>query len=51
MAGWMSHMKGCAKLFELKGPAAFSSDFGHKLFISFRIMEVRCTHDIPAELD
>ena len=39
ITGWLSHMKGCIKLFELKGPSAFTSEFGHQVFISFRIME------------
>lgn len=38
--GWASHMKGCAKMFELKGPKAYDSDFGHQLFLSFRVIEV-----------
>jgi hypothetical protein len=37
---WIGHMKGCAKMFELKGPKAYGSDFGHQLFLSFRIIEV-----------
>jgi hypothetical protein len=41
IVGWESHMKGCAKLFELKGASAFQSDFGHQLFLAWRIMEVR----------
>lgn len=40
IAGWQSHIRACAKLFELKGPEAFTSDFGHQLFLSFRLMEV-----------
>jgi hypothetical protein len=38
--GWVSHMRGCAKMFELKGPGAYDSDFGHQLFLSFRVIEV-----------
>jgi hypothetical protein len=38
--GFFSHMKGCAKMFELKGPTAYHSDFGHQLFLSFRVGEV-----------
>jgi hypothetical protein len=40
IAGWLSHMKGCAKLFELKGPNAYDSEFGHQLFLTFRLIEV-----------
>jgi hypothetical protein len=37
---WAGHMKGCAKMFELKGPKAYGSDFSHALFLSFRVIEV-----------
>ncbi|KAG0649459.1 hypothetical protein D0Z07_4106 [Hyphodiscus hymeniophilus] len=39
--GWASHMRGCAKMFELKGPTAYDSDFGHQLFLSFRVIEIQ----------
>ena len=38
--GWASHMRGCAKMVELRGPEAYNSDFGHQLFLSFRVIEV-----------
>jgi hypothetical protein len=37
---WKKHVDGCAKLFELRGPKAYSSEFGHELFLTFRQMEV-----------
>jgi Fungal specific transcription factor domain len=40
MAAWLAHMKGCAKMFELRGPDAYNSDFSHGLFLSFRVLEV-----------
>lgn len=40
LKGWTGHMKGCARLFELRGPKAYNSEFGHRLFISFRQIEV-----------
>jgi hypothetical protein len=36
----VAHMKGCAKLVELRGPDAYCSDFSHELFVSFRVIEV-----------
>ena len=27
-------------MFELKGPNAYGSEFGHQLFLSFRLIEV-----------
>ena len=38
--GWVSHMRGCSKMFELKGPRAYGSEFGHQLFLSCRLLEV-----------
>jgi len=38
---WQSHMKGCAKLFETRGAEAYGSDFGHQIFLSWRLMEVK----------
>ena len=38
---WVKHVHGCAKLFEARGPQAYSSEFGHELFLAFRQMEVR----------
>ena len=38
--GFVSHLKGCAKIFESKGPKSYDSDFGHQLFLSFRLIEV-----------
>lgn len=37
---WATHMKGCAKMFELRGPDTYGSDFAHELFLSFRVIEV-----------
>lgn len=39
--GLVGHLKGCARLFELKGPKAFGAPFAHSLFLSFRQIEVR----------
>ena len=41
--GWMSHVKGCAKLIRLRGPEAHASNLGHELFLAFRFREVRLT--------
>jgi hypothetical protein len=38
---WTRHLKGCATLFESRGPKAYASEFGHQLFLSFRQVEVR----------
>jgi len=35
-----THMKGCAKLIELRGPDAYFSDFSHELFVSFCVIGV-----------
>jgi hypothetical protein len=40
VAAFVKHVHGCAKLFELRGPKAYSSEFGHELFLAFRQMEV-----------
>jgi hypothetical protein len=45
ITAWVKHVHGCAKLFKLRGPKAYSSEFGHELFLAFRQMEVR--HPIP----
>lgn len=37
---WKKHVDGCATLFELRGPKAYGSEFGHELFLTFRQMEV-----------
>ena len=39
VAGWIKHTQGCSKLFELRGPKAYSSEFGHELFLAFRQLE------------
>jgi len=38
-------MKGCAKLFELRGPKAYASEFEHHLFLTFRYLEVGASTD------
>jgi len=38
---WTRHLKGCATLFESRGPKAYASEFGHQLFLSLRQVEVR----------
>jgi hypothetical protein len=43
--GWTNHMKGCAKLFELRGPKAYASEFEHHLFLTFRHLEVGASTD------
>lgn len=40
LSGWLKHMKGLSKLFELRGPKAYDSEFSHTLFSSFRLLEV-----------
>lgn len=40
LTAWVAHMKGCAKMFEMRGPDTYGSDFGHELFLSFRTIEV-----------
>jgi hypothetical protein len=37
---WATHMKGCAKMFELMGPDVYGSNFAHKLFLYFRVIGV-----------
>jgi hypothetical protein len=39
VAAWIKHTQGCSKLFELRGPKAYSSEFGHELFLAFRQIE------------
>jgi len=41
ITAWVKHVHGCARLFEARGPDAYSSEFGHELFLAFRQMEVR----------
>lgn len=38
--GWKKHIQGCTKLFEIRGPRAYSSKIGHRLFLDFRKLEV-----------
>ena len=38
---WLKHIHGCSKLFEMRGPKAYSTKFGHELFLAFRQIEVR----------
>jgi hypothetical protein len=38
--GWKRHIQGCAKLFEIRGPRAYSSKMGHRIFLAFRQLEV-----------
>lgn len=40
VVGWQSHIRACTKMFELKGADSFTSDFGHEVFLSFRLIEV-----------
>jgi hypothetical protein len=35
-----THMKGFAKMLELRGPDAYDLGFAHELFLSFRVIEV-----------
>lgn len=48
IVGWQSHIRACTKLFELKGADAYTSDFGHEIFLSFRLLEVRYLEYISA---
>lgn len=38
--GWLSHLHGCTKLIQMRGPEAHASALGHELFLSFRLREV-----------
>ncbi|KAE9363245.1 hypothetical protein N431DRAFT_433394 [Stipitochalara longipes BDJ] len=38
---WVKHVNGCATLFQARGPEAYSSEFGHELFLAFRQMEIQ----------
>lgn len=40
IGAWEGHMNGCAKMFETRGPDSFNDEFGHRLFNSFRQLEV-----------
>jgi hypothetical protein len=42
-AGWQGHIKGCARLVELRGPKAYESEFAHRLFVTFRQLEASNT--------
>lgn len=44
LTGWLNHVKGCSKLFELRGPQSYESEFSYKLFTSFRLLEVCLTN-------
>lgn len=37
---WLRHTRGCAILFEARGPEAYTSEFEHQLFLTFRQVEV-----------
>ncbi|KAH8659327.1 hypothetical protein BGZ60DRAFT_415048 [Tricladium varicosporioides] len=41
LKGCVSHMKGCNRLFELRGPRAYGKEFGHQLFVAFMQMEIQ----------
>ncbi|CZR62600.1 uncharacterized protein PAC_12497 [Phialocephala subalpina] len=41
ITAWQGHMKGCAKLFESRGPESYRGEFSHKLFSSFRQLEIQ----------
>ena len=41
---WAAHMKGCARLVELRGPSSYTSDLGSGMFLSWRLQEVRHNH-------
>lgn len=43
MAAWAAHMKGCARMFEMRGAEAYKSDFSYELFLPFRFIEVCCS--------
>lgn len=43
LQGWVSHVNGCSKLIELRGPEAHRSALGHELFLAFRLREVSST--------
>jgi hypothetical protein len=45
VVGWMGHMRGCAKLVELRGPKSYGTEFSHRLFLTFRQVEVMKHHD------
>ncbi|KAL2061561.1 hypothetical protein VTL71DRAFT_6938 [Oculimacula yallundae] len=39
--GWTRHLKGCAKLFQLRGPKSYQSEMAHCLFLTFRQIEIQ----------
>ncbi|KUJ10456.1 uncharacterized protein LY89DRAFT_740167 [Mollisia scopiformis] len=41
IGAWQGHMAGCSKLFETRGPDSFNEEFGHKLFMTFRQLEIQ----------
>lgn len=38
--GWEGHVRGCARLFELRGSKSYGEGLGMRLFLSFRQLEV-----------
>jgi hypothetical protein len=43
--GWVTHSNGCARLIQLRGAEAHTSNLGHHLFLSSRIQCVSPTLD------
>lgn len=41
--GWWNHVNGCIRLFKLRGASTYTKEFSHRLFLSFRQIEVRIT--------
>ncbi|KAF8861152.1 hypothetical protein BDZ45DRAFT_288467 [Acephala macrosclerotiorum] len=41
ITAWQGHMKGCAKLFKSRGPESYCDEFSHRLFSSFRQLEIQ----------
>jgi hypothetical protein len=41
--GYLSHVAGCERLIQLRGPAAYTHGLGHYIFKSYRFMAVRVT--------
>ncbi|KAH7391597.1 hypothetical protein BKA64DRAFT_678013 [Cadophora sp. MPI-SDFR-AT-0126] len=39
--GWVGHLKGCARLFQLRGPKMYRSEMAHRLFLTFRQIEIQ----------
>ncbi|KAH6716682.1 hypothetical protein BKA61DRAFT_546089 [Leptodontidium sp. MPI-SDFR-AT-0119] len=39
--GWVGHLNGCSRLFQLRGPKSYKSEMAHRLFLTFRQIEIQ----------